>query len=82
MLESSSAECFEIWPENRQTWNVFCSMRTQWLRSNGMSGDRYLGLNYVALESVMRMLKIRNQDEIFNGIRVMESAAMEVLNHE
>ena len=47
-----------------------------------MSGDRYLGLNYVALESVMRMLKIRNQDEIFNGIRVMESAAMEVLNHE
>ena len=44
-----------------------------------MRGVIYQGLDYTAVESVLRTLKIRDRAEVFNGVRVMEAAALEVL---
>jgi hypothetical protein len=52
-------------------------MQTQW--RTGMSGAT--GLDYNALEPVMRLqgIKKRDQTEVFAGVRVMEIAALEVM---
>ncbi|MCW8158971.1 hypothetical protein D7243_22655 [Stutzerimonas stutzeri] len=76
-----SAEDFEveieIWPDNWDAFEVFAAMQTQW--RTGMSGAT--GLDYNALEPVMRLrgIKKRDRGELFDCIRVMEIAALEVM---
>jgi len=43
------------------------------------SGYR-LGLDYPALETVMRLQKIKNKSDVFTRVRVMERAALALLN--
>jgi Phage related hypothetical protein (DUF1799) len=64
----------QIWPENLQVVNAFIAMSTQW--RIGMGGAT--GLDYVALQSVMRLMAIpRNQwPEMFEDIRTLEEAAL------
>ncbi len=70
---------FEIWPENVETLNMFCSLQTQW-RVGPMGG--YLGLEYPgvwsALKGVVRGRKTRRA--MFTDIQAMELAALPVLN--
>ena len=67
----------EVWPDNWDAFEVFAAMQTQW--RTGMSGAT--GLDYSALEPVMRLqgIKKRDQTEVFSGVRVMEIAALEVM---
>lgn len=72
----------EIWPENWQTFEVFWRVKHQWHVVAGFGGVFYQGLRYSAIESALRLLKIEDTAEIFNGLQVMELAAKQVLNGE
>ena len=76
-------DVFNVFPENWPSLEVFFAMATQWNRA-GMDG-KPCGLNYGALEPVLRMLKVYVPDEqnrrvlacsewpqIFDDLRVME----------
>lgn len=57
------------------TVNVFVAMGTQW-RVGGMGA---IGLDYGPLPGVMRMMGVPRKDwpDVFEGIRIMEDAALE-----
>ncbi|KAF1043063.1 MAG: hypothetical protein GAK35_02383 [Herbaspirillum frisingense] len=75
-LDPAALGC-DVYPENMPAVQVFEAMDTQW--RTGMGG--VYGLDYAALPAVLRMLGIgRNRwKEIFSDLRVMEAAALEVL---
>ena len=67
-----------IYPDNAQIVDLFCRVMTQWLYyPNGKPS----GLNYPSLELPMRIMRISQDDErdVFDGIRVMELAALKVI---
>lgn len=73
----------EVWEENWNTLMVFLAMQTQWRREiPAMSGQMiWHGLDYPAMESTIRMMgHWKKATEIFDGLRVMESAALPILN--
>lgn len=59
---------------------AFFACRTQW-RIDGLSG-RCWGLDYPGVAVVLneRALKGQPRREVFDGIQVMEAAALEVMN--
>lgn len=63
-----------MWPDNWQALDVFLALGTQW-RSGPMGPT---GLDYCALELVLRLHGIRKRDraDIFEAVRIMESAAL------
>lgn len=69
-----------LWPDNVQTKDVFVGMGTQW--RVGMSGP--IGLDYAAMPVVARALGVRRSDwaDLLDGIRVMESAALELMHKD
>ena len=73
---------FIVLPENEQAIRVFCAVQTNWNLIVGMASCSYLGLDYKALHSVLQMLCIprKRWPELFNDIRVMEQAALPLLN--
>ncbi|MEW6314128.1 MAG: DUF1799 domain-containing protein [Pseudomonadota bacterium] len=70
-------ECFEVWPENETALTVFLACETQW-RFGVMGG--VLGLDYAAVESVLRLMKIEAMPQLFGDLQSMERAALEELN--
>lgn len=81
-VESEDANC-EVWEENWDTLMVFLALQTQWRREiPAMSGQMiWHGLNYPAAESTLRMMGLwKKAAEIFEGLRIMESAALPILN--
>lgn len=73
-------EEFEVYPENWDTVMLFLRLQTQWILG-GMDG-RPVGLNYVAVESVMRMCRVKNREQELDRIRFMEAAALAVVDGE
>lgn len=67
-----------IWPENFDSFRVFCAMDDQWRPTN--SG--VLGLDYAVLPTVLRMLRIPRaaEPEIFSDLRVMARVARAKIN--
>lgn len=62
---------------------VFLSCQTQWNKVfAGMDGTLiWHGLNYQAVESVMRMMgHWKKAGELFEGLRLMEATALPLLN--
>lgn len=70
----------ELWPENVAPKVVFAAMSSQW--RIGFNGPT--GLDYGALECVMRFLKVPPEDEIdvFDAVRVMEDAVLRMKNRK
>ncbi|SER52296.1 MULTISPECIES: DUF1799 domain-containing protein [Pseudomonas] len=71
---------YPLWPENMQAFQVFEAMMTQW--RCGPGGPT--GLVYSEIPVVMRYLSIPEADhgEVFDAVRVMESAALEAIHQE
>lgn len=60
---------------------VFQAMGTQWRVVAGMGGAMYLGLEYPALEIVLRrMVPAKQRQAVWQDVLVMEFAALAVLN--
>ncbi|AEE68515.1 DUF1799 domain-containing protein [Bordetella pertussis] len=72
------AAVIELWPDNVMPKVVFEAMGSQW--RIGFAGPT--GLDYGALPGVMRMLGVPPEQEtdVFDGVRVMESAALRMMN--
>lgn len=62
---------FELWDDNTKAYELFQQCQTQWNVS--MSG--ITGLNYPALESVMRMSNISQSEQaaLFEQVRYIEN---------
>ena len=67
-----------VFPENWQTVELFLRLQTQWQFVNGC----FLGLQYTAVDALMRILRIKNRAEVFQDLQVMELAALRVLNEK
>ena len=70
---------FEIHADNVETWSVFLAMSSQWNISLGVVSVR-TSLKYEALDFVFRMKRVphKRQPVIFEELRRMENAALEV----
>lgn len=80
--EEESADAFEVWAENVETVDVFVSMETQWSFVSVGKGVMVLGLRYEALRELWRPcgVKRKRRGEVMRGLRVMERAALPLLN--
>lgn len=78
-MEEASGPPVEIWPDNAQAFNAFVAMSTQWRIASGGP----TGLDYSALSEVWRRTKVHpsDRDDVFDAIRVMEDAALEVMRN-
>jgi hypothetical protein len=73
---------FHVWEDNWEVVCVFIDLATQWQVISGMGGVAYQGVNYLALEAVLRLRQIEPVlwPDLFQGIRIMERAALPLLN--
>ncbi|NMU88414.1 DUF1799 domain-containing protein [Achromobacter ruhlandii] len=78
MPEDFPVAVIDLWPENVLPKDVFEAMGSQW--RFGFAGPT--GLDYGALTGVMRILRVPPDDEIdvFDAVRVMEGAALTMMN--
>ena len=60
----------------------FSKINHGWRVAAGAGGLVYLGLDYPALESVMRMRGIEDPAETLGHIQQMEAGALEVINQQ
>ncbi|KGE01004.1 hypothetical protein JL39_07625 [Rhizobium sp. YS-1r] len=68
----------EIMPANWDSLMAFLECQTQWRVAAGMAGLVWFGLDYVACKLVLD--SIDADTEVFADLRVMEAAALPVLN--
>lgn len=84
--EEADEERFEVWEENWITSQVFRAMSTQWERVALPDGEVIrTRLIYEALPAVrdgMRGIRKKEWQEIFEGLRTMELAALKVMREE
>lgn len=72
-----NSEDFEVWPENWDSVIAFLACATQWRIAVSFSGIIWSGLDYSAVDVVLRR---RNAtDRVFDDVCVMERAALPVL---
>lgn len=64
-----------MWPENKATVDFFMRVQTQW--REGYAGP--VGLDYNAVGFVFGIFKPDEQREIFEGIQIMEVAALKAM---
>lgn len=69
-------EHFEVWEENWEVVQMFLRMGTQW--NITMSG--YSGLNYPALEVLLRLYLPEDPVALFEGLQIMELEALSLLH--
>jgi len=69
-------EDFEVWDENWEAMMMFLRMQTQW----NVSMNGLVGLNYQALETLIRLYKIEEPLELFERVQVIERAALVKMN--
>ncbi len=65
-------------PENREAVTLFLGLETQW-RTNDWTGKR-IGIDYGVIGAVATMMGITMTPLLFDDLRLMEAAALEVIN--
>lgn len=78
MIGSAEPEVTGVWAENWPTALAFNDLMSQW--NIGMNG--VIGLRYEALPLVLELhcIKRERRREVFDGLRVMERAAINEIN--
>ena len=69
-------EDFEVWDENWEAVMMFLIMQTQW----NVSMNGLVGLNYQALETLIRLYHVKEPIELFERVQVIERAALVKMN--
>ena len=69
-------ENFEVWDENWEAMMMFLRMQTQW----NVSMNGLVGLNYQALETLIRLYHVKEPVELFERVQVIERAALVKMN--
>lgn len=78
--EAEEETDYMVLPENWETVQVFIRCATQW-RYAGMAGQP-TGLDYSAVESVMRMRAVEDQSDTLDRLRIMEGEVLRVLREK
>lgn len=75
-----NAAVLEVWPENWPAYEIFSQLMTQW--HVGMGGRT--GLIYQSVFELIDRKGYKNEDwwQVFEGIRVMEIAALETMRQD
>lgn len=71
-------EGFEVHPANWASLRAFLDCETQWRVAATMAGMFWLGLDYVAVDVVLRRSKYADPDAVLADLQVMEGAALKV----
>jgi len=81
--EKSESDVFAVFPENWQALAVFKTLGSQWhykmIYTEAGMISMPCGLIYTSVESVMRMQGADDTNDMFERIRIMESAALEAM---
>jgi hypothetical protein len=79
-LPPESGDDFELYPENAQAWEIFNTLNTQWRTS--MAGAT--GLDYTALESTLRLQRIKpkHHPDIFWRVQHLERGALAAMSEQ
>lgn len=65
---------FEVWQENWETLLAWLAVETQWRVVETKTGLKYLGLDYSAVDVVLR--RRQSLDHVFEDLQTMENAAL------
>lgn len=68
----------EIMAQNATSFRVWMACQTQWRVAAGMGGMAWLGLDYTAVDVILRRTKVANDDEVFADLMEMEAEALDV----
>jgi Phage related hypothetical protein (DUF1799) len=66
-----------LWPDNWAAWCAFLTVQTQWAR--GGMGEM-TGLDYARVRVGLAMAGVKSTPELFSKLRIIESAALNLLN--
>lgn len=75
---AARAESLEVWPDNHEAVRIFRRALTQWRTS--FSG--VIGLDYTALDLVMRWHEVADPADCFTRVQVMEDAALAAIHEK
>jgi hypothetical protein len=74
-------QLIELWESNREALVLFLDVSTQWRSAHTEGGTRYLGLDYVAVDVVMRRLSIDDPaGQLFTDLQAAEDGALEAFS--
>ena len=73
---------FEVFEDNWASFLFFMQLTTQWVKDYPSIGRVMSGLNYASVEAMMRIQRIKNKQELFADIQIMEFAALPILNKQ
>lgn len=76
--EEEKTDEFEVWDDNWDIVMMFMRMQTQW----NITTSGYAGLKYEVLRWLCDLYSIEDPKAMLEGIQVMESAALKVLNKD
>lgn len=80
--EESDRDFFEVWPENAATVEIFLGLRTQWSVIAGMGGVHVQGLRYADVRADLRERRLKHRARVYQDLKLMEAAALEVMNRK
>lgn len=70
---------FEVMLVNADALTAWIAVETQWRIAAGAGGIQWLGLDYPAVDVVLRRGRFDDPDAVFGDLQVMEGAALDVL---
>lgn len=74
--KAAEAETLEIMAQNIATFLAWKACETQWRVISGMGGTAWLGLDYNAVDVVLRRTAVEHPDEVFADLMNMEAEAL------
>lgn len=80
--EERAKTTFEVFEDNWQAVMVFLCLQTQWVVVGGMA-PVWTGINYASIRPVLvdlMQIPRAQHREMFNAVRIMEMAALPLLN--
>lgn len=73
---------FLVWRENAESLLLFLDLDTQWRLGSVHGCSVKVGLDYTAVEAVMRIRRTKKRREVFDDLMVMERAALKAMSGE
>ena len=74
-------EAFEVWAINWQAVTGFLTIETQWRVTGTPVGLCWLGIDYTAAAAALRGRSQRRFQRLLADLRIMEAAALPILNN-
>ena len=76
IADAPAAAAFEVMGQNAATLRIWLACETQWRVAAGLGGITWLGLDYTAVDVILRRSGIDSADQVFADLMVMEAEAL------